>query len=393
MTRTRSWTRQAMALVSMRAREFVRRRRGWSLAAVLSVGAVVAVAVLLLGGELQAGTDCDVVARADGPAGAPTAGGTVTGGGTVVCGELVTLTATAKDGYCFSHWGSEAPSSGCPLTSTKELTASGGTSSYTANFKVPPLPAVTAIPYNLATTSAAAITAAGSYTFLEDADDPSSEGGSVFQVAGTYGLLLHESDADGASRAAFYDTVGVGVRVDLWANDQCFFRYEVTEVLAAQRETRAFKVSLVTTRVSRCGSHDYLKADTTIPVTFRWGVAPGVEGADGIRVMLSWEPTPGPGRYRIPDRSVVIFIPSGMTLVLGREGVAHGEHGPLIELEDVESGSVIVLSTSDGTELGRLVVPLERDAAAGGTDDSSTAARDVGALFDELAASVEVIDR
>ena len=363
------------------------------------IAAVVAAVLLLPRGDggpevSPAGTDCDVVARADGPAGAPAPGGTVAGGATVVCGEVVTLTAQAKDGYCFSHWDSESPSEGCPLTSTKELTASGGTSVHVANFKVPPLPEVTAIPYNLATSSAAELTTPGSYTFLEDADDISSEGGSVFQVPGTYGLLVHESDADGASRAAFYATVSVGDRFDLWANDQCFFRYEVTEVLAAQGETRAFKVSWLINKVARCGRHEYLKADTTIPVTFRWGVSPGVEGEDGIRVMIFGEPAPGPGRYRIEGFPVVIFIPAGMTLTRAGGGVPHGGlHGQAFALEDVESGSVILLYASDGTEAKRTVVaPADDETAVGGTDDSSTTPRDVNALFDALVASVEVVD-
>ncbi|MDE2670839.1 MAG: LuxR C-terminal-related transcriptional regulator [Chloroflexota bacterium] len=360
----------------------------WAVAGVVALAGIAALVVVLVvvtppSTEKPQPTDCEVVGRADGPVGAPAPGGAVTGGATVVCGEMVTLTATAKGGYCFSHWGNEAPSEGCPLTSTKELTASGGTSSYTANFKVPPLPPVTAIPYSLRASSVAELTTPGSYGVLVDVDDTSSTMG-LPRGTGPYGLLVHASDADGDSRAAFYDTVAVGDRVEIWARDNCFFRYEVAEVrpdLAGPVPLKVFKVEYLVDRLSHCGPDRSFDN-----VSFRWGVAPGVEGEDGIREMLGREPTPGPGRYRITSSDIVIFIPAGMTLALvgGGDGAR--------ALEDVESGSLIVLIW-DGTEESRTVVaPADGETAVGGTDDSSTAARDVNALFDELVASVEVID-
>ena len=90
----------------------------------------------------------------------PAAGGTVTGGATVVCGNSVTLTATANDGYCFTNWkatiasgASEeegATGQACNKTGTRVVsTSSGGAQSqnFIANFHLEPQCTLTVTAY------------------------------------------------------------------------------------------------------------------------------------------------------------------------------------------------------------------------------------------------------
>ncbi len=67
---------------------------------------------------------------------------------TVNCGDTVTLTATADEGHCFSHWDSETASSGCLERKTKTVTTSAAATSvtHTAHFKDDPTPTITIAP-------------------------------------------------------------------------------------------------------------------------------------------------------------------------------------------------------------------------------------------------------
>ena len=379
--------------------EFLRRIRPLqALAAAMVVSGAVTVAVFLLGGAGQAADECIVAARVWG------GGGTVTGGATVVCGETVTLTATAKEGYCFSHWGGGAPSEGCPLTDELEVETSEGFVYYAVFFKAAPATATptatatpkteTALPYDLLT--AKQVTYPGSYSFLKDVNDPSSAI-DWFPKGGTYGLLVHATDADGTLRKDFYSTVQAGDRLDIEGKDKgCFLRILVMEVLPDLKSVhtvKVFEVDIVAFDLSNCGPDRPFNTATSA-VILRWHVAPGVAGADGVRVMLLGEPTPGPGRYRIREgNEVVITIPSGMILSFEGSPLAHGSAIlPSYHLMDVESGSMLALSQIDGKETGR---GIKASASAGGSDEDSAAStsaeRNVDALFDQLVASVEIV--
>ena len=95
----------------------------------------------------------------------------------------------------------------------------------------PATSAATTFRYNTYDT-AGAVSTAGSYVFLSDPDD-------TFTVVTTYealrdgtatALLIHTSDAGGASRADVYDTVEAGDLFEWHQADDCFVRYTVTEV-------------------------------------------------------------------------------------------------------------------------------------------------------------------
>ena len=72
----------------------------------------------------------------------------------------------------------------------------------------------------------------GSYAFLADPDDTSTAVTTyeALRDGTTTALLIHTSDADGASRADVYDAVEAGDLFEWHQADNCFVRYLVTEV-------------------------------------------------------------------------------------------------------------------------------------------------------------------
>ena len=95
----------------------------------------------------------------------------------------------------------------------------------------PPPAGATTFRYDTYDTTGA-VSTPGSYVFLADPDD-------TFTVVTTYealrdgtatALLIHTSDAGGASRADVYDTVVAGDLFEWHQADDCFVRYTVTEV-------------------------------------------------------------------------------------------------------------------------------------------------------------------
>ena len=95
----------------------------------------------------------------------------------------------------------------------------------------PPDPAATTFRYDTYDTTGA-VSTPGSYAFLSDPDDTSTAVTTyeALRDGTTTALLIHTSDADGASRAALYDAVEVGDLFEWRQADDCFVRYTVTEV-------------------------------------------------------------------------------------------------------------------------------------------------------------------
>ena len=79
-----------------------------------------------------------------------------------------------------------------------------------------------------------AVATGGSYAFLSDPDDTTSAVTTyeTLRDGSTTGLIIHASDAHGASQAALYDAVEAGDIFEWHKNDDCFVRYHVTEVMA-----------------------------------------------------------------------------------------------------------------------------------------------------------------
>ncbi len=76
-----------------------------------------------------------------------------------------------------------------------------------------------------------AVATAGSYAFLKPDGDDSTTAVTTYEElrdGTTTSLLVHQSDAHGASQAGFYDTVEGGDVVEWREADQCWVRYRIT---------------------------------------------------------------------------------------------------------------------------------------------------------------------
>ena len=80
--------------------------------------------------------------------------------------------------------------------------------------------------------STGAVATAGSYAFLDDPADTASAVTTyeALRDGTTTALLIHKSDAHGASQAALYDAVATGDLFEWHEAEDCFVRYKVTEV-------------------------------------------------------------------------------------------------------------------------------------------------------------------
>ena len=95
----------------------------------------------------------------------------------------------------------------------------------------PVAPGATTFRYDTYDTTGA-VSTPGSYAFLADPDDTSTAVTTyeALRDGTTTALLIHTSDADGASRADVYDAVEPGDLFEWHKADDCFVRYTVTEV-------------------------------------------------------------------------------------------------------------------------------------------------------------------
>ena len=94
-----------------------------------------------------------------------------------------------------------------------------------------PLPPPTTFRYDTYDTTGA-VAEPGSYAFLADPADTTSAVSTyeALRDGTTTALLIHKSDAHGASQAALYDAVEAGDLFEWREADDCFVRYKVTEV-------------------------------------------------------------------------------------------------------------------------------------------------------------------
>ena len=191
-------------------------------------------------------------------------------------------------------------------------------------------------------------------------------------------LRIHSVDASGVSRAAFYDTVEVGDRLDYQTDGlDCGYRFRVTSVGAAA-VTRTFGVEYVNRYGPTCA--------WTIPdpgvaqsVHFVWKVLPGAPGRHGMRVLLPQEPV-GEGTYRIfPVGRCVIDVPAGIEVTQigyytapsdavvyepAEDGTAHPPSWPRghVTLRETATGSVLAIRPASCQEIRRVARSPEVDA-------------------------------
>ena len=218
----------------------------------------------------------------------------------------------------------------------------------TTNFLVPTLR------YDTLDITGAASTP-GSYAFLKTAGDASSAIGNFSDSSlHTVELRVHPTDASGASRADFYDTVQLGDMFEYHTDNGgvCMVRFKVTSI-GMTTSPRTFGIEQAAQYRTWCLP---FVDDPAAPlnVGFIWRVRPGIVGADGVRVLLNGEPV-GQGTYRIDTYwPWVIDVPAGLTIVY--HGVAINEldvnrpNQPesTLVLEDVDTGSVLHIDPSNG---------------------------------------------
>ena len=101
----------------------------------------------------------------------------------------------------------------------------------TAEAAPPETPSATAFRYDTHDTTGE-VAEPGSYAFLADPADTTSAVTTyeALRDGTTTALLIHKSDAHGASQAALYDAVEAGDLFEWHEADDCFVRYKVNEV-------------------------------------------------------------------------------------------------------------------------------------------------------------------
>ncbi len=120
----------------------------------------------------------------------------------------------------------------------------------------------------------------GSYAFLADPADATSAVTTyeALRDGTTTALLIHKSDAHGASQAALYDAVEPGDLFEWREADDCFVRYKVTEVKpdpAGAVPRKLLAVEWMTYAFTGCSGT--VSADTV--ATVDWGELPDLGGA------------------------------------------------------------------------------------------------------------------
>ncbi len=124
------------------------------------------------------------------------------------------------------------------------------------------------------------VTEPGSYAFLADPADTTSAVTTyeALRDGTTTALLIHTSDAHGASQAALYDGVAAGDLFEWHEADDCFVRYKVTEVDAGNGNVREFAI--------KSYSHTYTGCSGAIGSSS----ASGSAGAQSTERQFTWSP-------------------------------------------------------------------------------------------------------
>ena len=254
----------------------------------------------------------------------------------------------------------------------------GGPILHKALLTEPPPPTPTTFRYDTYDTTGTVATP-GSYAFLaEGLGGESSAVTDWHALTDTTTIMVNVSDSGGTSHAAFYNSIEIGDVIEWYpvGYEDCWMRYRVTAILPDPPGERARKLLAVEwLYLAHLMCVDDVLTDE-LEVELRWNPPAARPDPDGgPPIMLYEQPVPGGARYRVaPHSPLEIDVPAGMTLVR-YTGWVLGGRGYTVGLEDVKTGSYLVLDANTGEELGRRIESSEGDS------------RDVGALFDAIVAS------
>ena len=140
------------------------------------------------------------------------------------------------------------------------------------------LPSVT-LSYDTYDTTGA-VTTAGSYAFLTEADDETMTAVTTYEGlrdGTTTALLIHTSDAGDAPQSGVYDLVETGDIFEWKQADDCLVRYKVmsTAQSAGEVSKRGFGVEWMTYAFTGCSG----AVSTDASVSLTWGTLPDLGGA------------------------------------------------------------------------------------------------------------------
>ena len=224
----------------------------------------------------------------------------------------------------------------------------------------------------------------GSYALLTDTDDLASGVTThEYLTLEVKGIVVNVRDAEGASRATFYNSIRVGDVLE-WnptgqGQEMCWQRYRVTGIETDPSGSvgrKLFSLEGLTKFMRHCSGP--VAAAGTLDVELLWN-PPAARKVyeDGPLTMLIHQPVEGPLTVALSSfTNYTIDIPDGMTLVRFSPYVIGSSGSHPTALRDVKSGSLLYIDFHRGTEISRTVVTVEGDT------------RDIGALFDQIIASI-----
>ncbi len=229
-----------------------------------------------------------------------------------------------------------------------------------------------------------AVATAGSHTFLTDAGSTTSTVNTHDDLLDAAAIVVNVSDSDGASQAALYNNIEVGDVVEWYpvGYEDCWLRYKITALLPeppGEPPRKRFAVKWLPVAHLMCVD-DVLAGE--LDVELRWHPpAAHSDPQGGLPTMLMDQPVPGGASYYVaPFSTLAVDVPEEMTLVR-YTGWAFGRGRYTVGLEDVATGSYLVLDINTGEELGRLIQAVAGDS------------RSVGTLFDQIIASARKVPR
>ncbi len=226
-------------------------------------------------------------------------------------------------------------------------------------------------------------TAPGAHALLSDASDYSSGITNLEDAPTVTALLINVEGFGGRHYADFLANVEPGDTFTWWRGPTCWFAFRVDFVPPSPPLLGRYVFALKLTNAEPCAG----QIPNPKPGGFHqlnWGTPPTepLVGLDGIRMFPDNYPVAGGHTYRLTEDGygisrVVIDVPADMRLI--QTGASEDFGGSTtVFFKDEASGGTLALDYDDGEEVGRHV-PVNQSES-----------RDVGALFDAIAASARI---